>query len=147
MKKASVDLLFGALFSATFFALGNPTILAASPQPSRNLPPYQDGHSNLRTDDGINRPTLPGFRGAEGLGGAIYYFRPDWSVGGAYMYMKGNDVLNNNHAHQISAVLDHTLSRRTSAYLMSVYPRTNAGAQARINGINDPNGSRAVREH
>ncbi|MFL9995636.1 porin [Paraburkholderia sediminicola] len=85
------------------------------------------------------RNTVEGGAIAEASGGVIYYLRPDWSVGAAYMYMKGNDVLNNNHAHQISAILDHALSKRTSVYLMSVYQRTNAGAQALINGLNDPN--------
>ncbi|MFM0280244.1 porin [Paraburkholderia sediminicola] len=87
------------------------------------------------------RNTVEGGAIAEASGGVIYYLSPDWSVGAVYMYMKGNDVLNNNHAHQISAILDHALSKRTSVYLMSVYQRTNAGAQALINGLNDPNDS------
>jgi predicted porin len=87
------------------------------------------------------RNTTEGGAIAEASGGLLYQFLPDWNVGGAYMYMKGNAVLDNNHAHQISAILDHALSKRTSVYLMSVYQRTNAGAQALINGINEPNGS------
>jgi predicted porin len=87
------------------------------------------------------RNTVEGGAIAEASGGALYQFLPDWNAGAAYMYMKGNAVLDRNHAHQLSAILDHSLSRRTSVYLMSVYQRTNAGAQALINGINEPNGS------
>jgi predicted porin len=87
------------------------------------------------------RNTVEGGAIAEASGGALYRFLPDWDVGAAYMYMKGNAVLDRNHAHQISAILEHGLSKRTWVYLMSVYQRTNAGAQALINGINEPNGS------
>jgi len=73
--------------------------------------------------------------------GATYRFTPALQVGASYMYMKGNDTLENNHAHQLSASVDYFLSKRTSVYATAVYQRANAGAQALISGIVDPNGT------
>ena len=75
---------------------------------------------------------------AEGEVGALYRFNPAWSLGADYMYMKGNSYLNNNHAHQVTATLSDQLSKRTAVYVESVYQRTNAGAQALINGMLNP---------
>ncbi|HKT99489.1 MAG TPA: porin [Paraburkholderia sp.] len=87
------------------------------------------------------RNTLNGSAIAEGETGLSWRFRPDWQLGADYMYMKGNAYLNDSHAHQITAVLDHSLSKRTSVYAEAVYQRANEGAQALISGVLDPNGT------
>ncbi|MEM5386767.1 porin [Paraburkholderia phymatum] len=78
---------------------------------------------------------------AEGQIGATYWFAPDFLVSTGYMYMKGNDFLVNNHAHQVSAIADYILSKRTIAYAEAVYQRTNSGAHALISGVLDPSGA------
>ncbi|SIT37361.1 Porin Gram-negative type (fragment) [Paraburkholderia ribeironis] len=72
---------------------------------------------------------------------ASWQITPAWSFGASYMYMKGNDVLDNNHANQIGATLNYSLSKRTMVYAQGVYQRANSGVQAAINGIMDPTGS------
>ncbi|WP_409937799.1 porin [Paraburkholderia sp. BCC1885] len=74
----------------------------------------------------------------EGSIGAHYQITPALSSGAAYMYMKGNAVLNNNHANQVAANVTYALSKRTQVYLLGLYQRANAGADAQINGLNDP---------
>ncbi|QGZ65024.1 porin [Paraburkholderia acidisoli] len=39
----------------------------------------------------------------------------------AYQYMKGNDVLENNRAHQVNVTLDYTLSKRTDIYASAAW--------------------------
>jgi len=73
--------------------------------------------------------------------GAKWNFSGPWAVGAAYMYMKGNQQLDNNHAHQIGATLSYAFSKRTLAYVQTVHQRTNAGAKAHIMGIMDPFGA------
>jgi predicted porin len=73
--------------------------------------------------------------------GANWQITPAWSFGANYMYMKGNEELDNNHAHQLGATLNYSLSKRTMVYAEGVYQKTSAGAQAAINGIMDPTGS------
>lgn len=87
------------------------------------------------------RNTFNGGAIFEGSAGASYALAPDWILAAGYMYMKGNGFLDNNHAHQISAIVNHILSKRTLIYAESVYQRTNEGAKALINGILDPTGS------
>ncbi|GLU30198.1 porin [Trinickia caryophylli] len=72
----------------------------------------------------------------EGSIGARYNFAPALSAGASYMYMKGNDVVDNNHAHQFAGILDYALSKRTSVYLLGVYQRANSGASAQLSGMN-----------
>jgi predicted porin len=78
---------------------------------------------------------------AEGTIGADYFITSFWIFSGAYTYMKGNDFLNDNHAHQLSAGIDYVLSKRTVLYAQTIYQRTNSGAQALISGIFDPTGT------
>lgn len=66
---------------------------------------------------------------------------PAVSLGLSYMYMKGNEVLNGNHANQLNAILGYSLSKRTMVYAEGVYQRANSGAQADIDGILNPSGS------
>lgn len=67
--------------------------------------------------------------------GGLWQIAPEWSLSGAYMYMKGNDVVDNNHAHQLTAMLGYALSKRTSVYAAAIYQRTNEGAAAQINDV------------
>ncbi|WP_042263449.1 porin [Paraburkholderia heleia] len=67
--------------------------------------------------------------------GGLWQIAPEWALSGTYMYMKGNKVVDNNHAHQLSAMLSYFLSKRTSVYVASVYQRTNEGAMAQINDV------------
>jgi predicted porin len=77
----------------------------------------------------------------EGQIGATYRFAPDLLVSAGYMYMKGNQFLDNNHAHQLSTIVDYVLSKRTVAYAEAVYQRTNSDAHALISGVLDPSGA------
>lgn len=66
---------------------------------------------------------------------------PAFSLGLSYMYMKGNEVLFDNHANQLDAILSYSLSKRTMVYAEGAYQRANSGAHADINGILNPSGS------
>ncbi|WP_302074396.1 porin [Burkholderia glumae] len=68
------------------------------------------------------------------LGGS-WLMAPEWALSGTYMYMKGNQVVDNNHAHQLSTMLTYFLSKRTSVYVAGIYQRTNQGANAQINDV------------
>ncbi|EEA00166.1 porin, gram-negative type [Burkholderia sp. H160] len=67
--------------------------------------------------------------------GGLWQIAPEWALSGTYMYMKGNQVVDNNHAHQLSTTLTYFLSKRTSVYVAGVYQRTNQGANAQINDV------------
>ncbi len=73
----------------------------------------------------------------EGEAGALYFFRPDISLGAAYTYMKGNAELGEQHAHQVAAQLSYILSKRTNVYVSGVYQRAAHGGEALINGVFD----------
>ncbi|MEX4002095.1 hypothetical protein AB4Y38_24715 [Paraburkholderia sp. EG285A] len=63
-----------------------------------------------------------------------------WAIVADNRYIKGNGYLDNNHAHQIMATVDHFLSKRAVVYAETVHQRTNAGAQALIRGVLYPDG-------
>ncbi|WP_260326140.1 porin [Paraburkholderia atlantica] len=67
--------------------------------------------------------------------GGMWVMAPEWVLSGAYMYMKGNQVVDNNHAHQLTGTLKYFLSKRTSVCVAAVYQRTNQGANAQINDV------------
>ena len=73
--------------------------------------------------------------------GANWQITPAWSFAANYMYMKGNQELDNNHAHQLGASLNYSLSKRSMVYAEGVYQKASSGAQAAINGIMGPDGS------
>jgi predicted porin len=81
------------------------------------------------------RNVLNGTAAESYSGGAMYHFTPAWSLGLSYMYQKGNAALSNQHANQISGILDYALSKRTSVYTLASWQRTNEGMQANINGL------------
>ncbi|SIT44114.1 Porin, Gram-negative type [Paraburkholderia piptadeniae] len=87
------------------------------------------------------RNTFNGGAIIEGQFGVAYQFAPEWITSAGYMYMKGNQFLDNNHAHQLGASFDYVLSKRTIVYAETVYQRTNSGAQALISGVLDPSGA------
>jgi predicted porin len=65
--------------------------------------------------------------------GGMYSFSPVLRVLGAYQFMSGNKVLNNNKASQINALIDYSLSKRTNVYASAIYQHaTGNGAQAEI---------------
>lgn len=74
----------------------------------------------------------------QGSVGVNWLVRPDVSLGASYAYMKGNEQLANNHAHQGALIAEYFLSKRSSIYVMSVYQRANEGAQALIMGFTGP---------
>ncbi|KMQ80166.1 Outer membrane protein (porin) [Candidatus Burkholderia pumila] len=57
----------------------------------------------------------------EGSAGASWLIRLNVSLSASYGYMKGNEVLANNHAHQFGLTGDYFLSKRTTVYPMTVY--------------------------
>jgi predicted porin len=87
------------------------------------------------------RNTFNGGAIGQGEVGGAYQLAPDWVLAANYIYMKGNEFLENNHAHQVNAVVNHLLSKRTLMYIEGVYQRTNAGAQALISGVLDSTGT------
>ncbi|NIF52019.1 porin [Burkholderia sp. Ax-1724] len=77
----------------------------------------------------------------EGSVGAQYQITPALATGASYMYMKGNSVVDNNHAHQVAAIVDYSLSKRTSVYVLGLYQRASSGGFAQINGMNSADGA------
>lgn len=67
--------------------------------------------------------------------GGMWQIAPDLSLSGAYMYMKGNEVVDDNHAHQLTAMVNYQLSKRTGVYVAALYQRANQGAAAQINDV------------
>ncbi|MDE1180494.1 porin [Paraburkholderia sp.] len=53
--------------------------------------------------------------------GGTYPLMVNTTLALAYEYMKGNDVLENNKAHQVNLTLDYTLSKTTDVYISAAY--------------------------
>ncbi|WP_316251758.1 porin [Paraburkholderia sp. UCT2] len=84
------------------------------------------------------------FSGAGAYAGQVaanWQITPALSFGASHMYMKGNVVLDNNHANRFGATVNYSLLKRTMVYAEGVFQRANLGAQAPINGIMDLEGS------
>ncbi|GJH25587.1 porin [Caballeronia novacaledonica] len=75
--------------------------------------------------------------------GGLYRFTSSIAFGADYMYMWGNEVVDRNHAHQVTAVAQYILSKRTTTYVDVVYQIANSGATASINGTFGPSSSRS----
>ncbi|MDW9249929.1 gram-negative porin family protein [Burkholderia cepacia] len=59
--------------------------------------------------------------------GGLWHIRPDVVLGAKYMYMKGNEAVNDNHAHQVSVALQYLFpSGRWSMYRPTTNVRTAA---------------------
>ena len=67
--------------------------------------------------------------------GSAWQINPALLLSGAYSYMKGNAVVDDNHAHQLTATLQYFLSKRTTVYVTTIYQRANEGANAQINDV------------
>lgn len=55
--------------------------------------------------------------------GGTYPLWPQWMLAASYQYMKGNDQLDNNKAHQVNLTLDYALSKLTDVYISGTYQR------------------------
>lgn len=80
--------------------------------------------------------------------GALWTISGAWSAGLDYQYMKGNDELDNNKAHQVATALQYHFSKRTMAYVEAVYQRASgdsATTQAWINGLLQPDAAASNR--
>lgn len=77
--------------------------------------------------------------------GALYFLAPDLAAGASYMYMKGNEFLDEQHAHQAAAQISYFLSKRTTIYAAGIYQRAASGGQALISGVFDGASSSATQ--
>jgi predicted porin len=73
--------------------------------------------------------------------GGTYHVTPAIGLVANYMYMWGNAGVDNNHAHQVTAVAQYSLSKRTMVYAETVYQIANTGANAAIDGTFGPSSS------
>jgi predicted porin len=138
---ANSSMSFGATYDNGPFGIGAAYVSYKSPLQA-NLPVRNWGigtHYNAQSltisaDVTGVRNTANGGAITQGSVGASYYLTPDWGLSAEYTYMKGNEYLDNNHAHQISTILSHPLSKRTVVYLEAIYQRTNSSAPNSANG-------------
>ena len=80
--------------------------------------------------------------------GAQWSISGPWALGLDYEYMKGNNVLQNNKAHQFATALQYSFSKRTTAYVEAIYQRAGGDAavtQAWINGLLQPGAAASNR--
>src|SRR5260370_5028398 len=70
-------------------------------------------------------------------GGASWTISGPWTLGLDYAYMKGNDVLLDNKAQQITTALQYTFSKRTTGYVEAIYQRAGGDAAVTRPWIND----------
>lgn len=75
--------------------------------------------------------------------GGLYHPVADIGLGANYMYMWGNEGVDRNHAHQVTAVAQYLLSKRTAVYAETAYQITNSGALASIDGTFGPSSGRS----
>ncbi|MPV61498.1 hypothetical protein GD416_35150 [Burkholderia sp. BE24] len=52
--------------------------------------------------------------------------------------MKGNDVEDNHHGHQLAAIVNYAVSKRTSVSVIGLRQRASDGGLAELNGMNTP---------
>lgn len=80
--------------------------------------------------------------------GALWNITGPWSAGLNYAFMRGNAVLQNNKAHQMTAALQYHFSKRTTAYVEGIYQRAQGDGpvtRAWINGLLQPDGAAGGR--
>ncbi|AUT76123.1 porin [Paraburkholderia hospita] len=77
-------------------------------------------------------------------GGGLWRISGPWAFGLDYQYMKGNAVLEDNHAYQVTTAVQYSFSKQTVAYIEAVYQNA-AGdgglTRAWINGLNQADGA------
>jgi predicted porin len=81
-------------------------------------------------------------------GSALWTISGAWSAGLDYQFMKGNETLLNNKAHQIATALQYHFSKRTMAYVEAIYQRASGDEEttrAWINGLLQPDGAASNR--
>jgi len=80
--------------------------------------------------------------------GGLWTISGPWSAGLDYQYMKGNETLLNNKAHQVTSALQYHFSKATLAYVEAIYQRASgdgATTRAWINGLLQPDGAASNR--
>lgn len=80
--------------------------------------------------------------------GGLWTISGPWSAGLDYQFMKGNDVLSNNKAHQVSSAVQYHFSKATLAYVEAIYQRASgdgATTRAWINGLLQPDAAASNR--
>jgi predicted porin len=80
--------------------------------------------------------------------GGYWTISGPWTAGLDYQYMKGNETLQNNKAHQVAAALQYAFSKRTLAYVEAIYQRASGDGEttrAWINGLLQPDGAASNR--
>jgi predicted porin len=80
--------------------------------------------------------------------GVLWRVGGPWDLGLDYEYMKGNPVLENNQARQLTGAIQYNFSRRTTAYVEAIYQRASGDGpvtEAWINGLNQPDGASSDR--
>jgi predicted porin len=80
--------------------------------------------------------------------GAFWSISGPWTLGLDYEYMRGNEVLQNNKAQQVTTALQYSFSKRTMAYVEAIYQRANGDApitQAWVNGLVQPDDAASNR--
>lgn len=80
--------------------------------------------------------------------GANWSMAPAWTLGANVQYMKGNAVLQNNDALQVTSTLMYRFSKRTAAYVEGVWQRVSGDGPstgAWINGLFGPDAASSGR--
>jgi len=80
--------------------------------------------------------------------GGLWTISGPWSAGLDYQYMKGNETLLNNKAHQVTSAVQYHFSKVTLAYVEAIYQRASGDAattRAWINGLLQPDGAASNR--